>query len=132
MTSPTPDLEQLAALQKWNDATLDDLMANPKKYGLPTFQEFQREPGKYRQPEDGDFGWVEKGSDLLRGVIKSHSYECLGYKAKNLETCERIAKDHGLGIMDLDMKPELVQENAGKYSVLVRFTRKHDAQEPKA
>ena len=34
---------------KFSDATLQDLVDNPTKFGVPTFEEFSKNPEKYRQ-----------------------------------------------------------------------------------
>ncbi len=91
--------------------------------GVPTFEEFCRNRDKYLAPVD-DFDLVDKGSRTMKNV-KRHVYEIEGYRAKSLEEVEKIASSQGIPIRELDYRPQIIPQGAGKCDIVVRFLPKH-------
>ncbi len=87
---------------------MEDVMMDPKRYGVPTFAEFCKNPDKWRKAEDLLFASISNGGDLVRSFIKDMEFEFMGYKTKSLEEIERIAKNEGYNIADLTMKPHFM------------------------
>ena len=107
------------------DLQLEDLLNNPKAYGLPTFEEFAAKPEKWRQSAERIFEMVDIGStNGLKNVVAKHEYEILGYKCNSLEEDERVAKNEGIALASLEIKPEILPQGGGKCNILVRFTKK--------
>jgi len=100
--------------------TLEDLMDNPKKYGLPTLAEFARNPAILRGAADELFANVDKGSAILGKQVREHRYYWRGIKMDSLERVQKAAMDDmGLGVDALTVKPELERGTAGKYIIHV-------------
>lgn len=92
--------------------------------GFPTFDEFKKNPDKYRSRKDEVLASADHGSIDLRSLVRTHKYEIEGYRCDNLETVERVAKDEGIDLGQLEMKPEIIPIGAGKCDILVRFVKK--------
>lgn len=106
------------------DATWEELSANPEKFGLPSFDRWAKEREKFMGTEDEVFASADKGSTLLSRSVQRHIYEIEGYRCKNLEEVERVAREQGINLKALDYRPQLVQSGAGKYDIIVRFVSK--------
>lgn len=93
------------------DTDLADVSKNPKKYGLPTFEEFAKNPDKYRLKKEYALDAIDKGTSLFRNVshhvykIKTKSgmiYDC----GESLEKAQYIAKQEGFDLTELKCCPE--------------------------
>lgn len=113
---------------KIEDATWEEFSSNPEKFGFPAFDRWEKEREKYLGKDDEILASADKGSELLSRSVKRHIYELEGYRCKNLEEVERVAKEQGINLKGLDYRPQLVQAGAGKYDVIVRFVSKTDRQ----
>lgn len=113
--------------QDLSDLTVEDLAADPKKYGLPTLQEFMKDPERYRNQFDAEarLGTIDNGSVLLKN-IKRHIYFVNGYKCKNLEEAQVTAKNMGYVLGESNPKPEIVRSTDGKFEIHVRFEFKNN------
>ena len=104
---------------------MDDVTDFLKKVGFPSFDEFSRNVEKYMGRDDDRLSEVDRGhTDAIKTVVKRQVYEIEGYKCKTLEEVERIAKDRGIPLRELDYRPQLIPLGAGKADVLVRFVSK--------
>lgn len=95
-------------------------------WGAPTFEEFCRNPEKWRGREDDSLASADVGSQTLKGMVKKHIYEIEGYRCKSLEEVERVARNQGIPIRELDYRPELIPIGAGKCDILVKFVSKQE------
>lgn len=103
---------------------MDEIFENPNKFGVPTFEQFSKNPDKYRRPVEGLFETADKGSTVLKGLIKEHVYEIMGYRTKSLEEVQRIMRNEGANPDDYEMRPELERLTAGKLRAIVRIVKK--------
>lgn len=104
------------------ELTIEDLERDPHKFGLPTFEEFSKNPEKWRKVPDELFALVDVGStNGLKNLVVAHEYEVSGYKCKTLEEVERVALNEGMDIKMMDIKPEVIPLGGGKCNILVRF-----------
>ncbi len=104
---------------------MDDISEYLKKAGFPSFEEFSRNVEKYMGRDDDRLAEVDAGhGNALSKVVKKQTYEIEGYKCKTLEEVERIAKEKGIPLRELDYRPQLIPLGAGKADVLVRFVSK--------
>lgn len=102
--------------------TVDDVLANPGKFGVPTFEEFSKNPAKYRDSVQARLGRIDKSSVTLNGLIEKQTYKVAGYECKTLEEAERIAKNEGIDLMRCKLCPQIVQGSmAGKYRIIVEL-----------
>jgi hypothetical protein len=111
-------------LENIKTADLSDVMDNPKKYGVPTFEEYARNRDKWIGKHDDQFAWIDKGTTILKKRISTQKYSIFGYRADSLEECERIANAEGCNISQLEIKPELTQDSAGQLILNVRMEKK--------
>jgi hypothetical protein len=114
-------------LSKFIDASLEDLMDNPASFGAPSFEEFSRDPDRFRNRQDHLLAIADDGSKLeglkkRLGVIR---WEIDDYKMDNPEQIERYCKDEGIDMLnDLELKPFLVEGVSGKIDLVNRYSRK--------
>lgn len=101
-----------------------EMFDNPEDFGLPTFEEFARNREKYMGREDDRLCEVERGSQTMRNRVSRHVYELEGYRCRSLEEVERIAKEQGIPLKELDYRPQVVGAGAGKFDLIVRFISK--------
>lgn len=96
-----------------------------KSMGVPSFEEFEKDPDKYRKKfygsEDDTLAWDDKGSTILKGKVKKHHYEVEGYKCKNLEEVQRVAHNMGYKMSDLKAIRELVPHAGGWCDIRVKY-----------
>lgn len=104
-------------------ATVDDLAANPHKYGLPTMEEYAQDPERFKMLMSADdfMAQIDRGSQTLSRHVTGHEYWVGPYKCDSLEQAERILKEHGQSVTAQTFEPDLVQEAGGKYTVKVKF-----------
>lgn len=110
----------------FRDATFQDVLDDPNKYGVPTFEEFKRNPEKWLGKDDDIFSSADASfsNKDMRKFVKKHIYEIEGYKCSSLHEVEKIAKDHDIPIKELDYRPEMIPQGGGKWDVKVRFVPK--------
>lgn len=80
---------------------LDELIKN---HGFPTFQEFAKNPEKWRKSREDIFESIQDGStSYLLGKVK---YFWRGiYEAESLEKLQNIAQNEGYEGCELEMQP---------------------------
>jgi hypothetical protein len=95
---------------------------------LPTFDEFKRNRDFYMKKfygtEEDTLAWADAGSTMLKEYVQRHVYEIEGYRCKSLEEVERIARQQGIALKDLDYKPVIVPQAGRKCDLLVKFMSK--------
>jgi len=110
----------------FQDADLEMMIRDPHRFGVPTFEEFRKNPDKYKMPKD----WLlqaisdQPGKSQIGHLVRKVVYRCLGFDCSTLEEVERVAANEGLHLTDLDIRPQMIQDLAGKYVVRVDFVRK--------
>lgn len=107
-----------------NDTTIEDIMKEPSKYGMPTFSQFKNNRHKYLGRPDEKLSQADAGSQILGRYVKRQTYECMGYKCKTIEEVERVALQHGIEIKDLVYHPELIPLGGNWADLHVRFFSK--------
>jgi len=105
------------------ELTLEDIYADPNRFGLPTFDEFVKRPERYRESPTRLFDSVERGSQIrgLRDLIQREEFYIDGYKARSLEDVERIANNQGYRLDQLEIKPQIIPQGNGKCIVRTHF-----------
>lgn len=102
------------------ELTIDDLQNDPKKYGLPTFEEFCQNPDKWRMAKDRAWELLDVGSVAMKNQIAEHVYYVAGYKCQSLEMAQRVLEDEyglkeAIDLKSLGVKIELEDLSMGKY-----------------
>lgn len=110
--------------------TLEDIIENPKAYGaalginVPTFDEFRKNPDKYKTGPLSLLEVAEQGPLNFRRHLRTIRYHIGGEEVKTLEAVEQRAKDLGWDLLRMEMKPELEQVTGGRIDVHVKFVQK--------
>lgn len=108
----------------FSDVTAEDVFKDPKKFGLPTFEEWPKVREKWLKTLNGEFGLIDAAGANTKHVTKKINYQYGMYKTARLEEMENILNNEGLTIHDVEWKPEFVNELGQKADILVRFIKK--------
>lgn len=88
---------------------LEDMLALLVPMGFPTFDQFKKNPDKYRIGVEQLFESADGSTTMGREKLATQTYywrdqyDC----GTSLEKVERIAKEEGYGIGDLEMQPKV-------------------------
>jgi hypothetical protein len=107
---------------------IDDILEKPSRFGLPTFEEFKKNPEKYLGRDDEALASVDEAGFMLKNILKRVKFEIEGYRCKTLEEVERVAKNQGIPLKELDYYAQLVPQGGGNCDVVVKFMSKSDLQ----
>lgn len=110
-------------VNKISKADISDLASNPKKYGLPTLEEFAKNPEIFNAALTPDelMAQIDRGSQNLNRHVTSHEYYVGDYKCDSLEQAERVLSQMGKTATTQNMKPEIIDLGAGKCKIRVTF-----------
>ena len=113
-------------LSHFTNATVEDLVADPKKYGAPTFEEFCKNREKFFGRWDDAFVAVDKGSQNLDKIVKGYKYEVIGVECNSLEQVETRCRDVGIDLegRGFDIKPRIIDLGGRVCEVIVNFVPK--------
>lgn len=114
----------------WESAATNDLMANPEKYGAPTFEQFKARRDHYKKNHNTSFGNIERGGEIANRFTKKQIYEINGYRCKTLEEVEKVALSMGLNLQTLsnNYQAQFLPLGGGQAEVLVKFMTPEDRQ----
>ena len=115
------DDRKFEALQ---EAAIQDMVHTPSKFGAPTFEQFKANRDHYVGREDDIMTKVDRGSELLKSRIKKYKFEVFNYRCKTLEEAEKVIRNNGFKLSDMEMAPELIPLNSYDCDMLVRFVLK--------
>ena len=106
-----------------SNAEVSDLEANPTKYGLPTKEQFMKNPERYRMKMTADelMAQIDTGSNTLSGMVQKYEWYVEGYQCKSLEAAERVMQSMGHTVLNCKLIPEVIPEGAGKCKIKVTF-----------
>lgn len=105
--------------------TVEEVLANPGKYGVPTVQEFAKNPDKWRDTLDKKLARFDQSTQTFKNIVEKQTYKIAGYEVRTLEEVERIARDEGIRLLDCNFAPQIVPSgNNGKCKIVVEFRRK--------
>ena len=116
------------------DTDFEDLIINPARFGAPTFEEFIRNPDRYRNDSELIFSTADEGSRLLKKMTETqYYYYNWQYKTKKLEEIHKIILNEGYTLDDMDVEPQ-VQDGKmqGKIIVHVNYVLKKDIRDKKS
>lgn len=106
---------------KFQDATVEDILQDPNKFGAPTLEQFKQNREKYLGRADHWFQAVDKGSSALSRRVKKHIYKLKGYRVESLEKLEQIAESMGLDPFKLVPRPQVEDVGGGWCNLIVTF-----------
>lgn len=109
---------------------LDDMLAVLIPAGFPTFDQFKKDPDKYRVAGNHLFESADASTITLRKALSKQKYCWRNeYKCKSLEQLETIAKNEGYSVDDLEMQPKvysLTGTNQEDIEIVVHFWPKDE------
>lgn len=111
------------------DLTLEDMLEVLIPMGFPTFDEFRKNPDKWRESKSSFFESIDRSMVHDRkNLAKQKIYWRYGKEAFTLEKLEGVCKDNGYEIDQVDMLPFRMKNSSGtgKDEVLVRVFPKHE------
>lgn len=105
----------------------DDVEVDPTKFGFPSFEEFRKNPDKWRENPEGVFATIEKGTTIYKDYIRSHKYEVYHYRCDTLEEAQSVTRSMGFKDSELTWKANMQDLGGQKCDLLVRIMSKEDA-----
>lgn len=106
------------------DFSFNDILDNPEAYGLPTFEDFQKNPAKWKRRPEDEINAIDRGDPMLGCFQKYYIQTRTGrrYGPYSLELIESIAVDEGLNIHhDFIKDPQLRPDGSGGFYNEVTF-----------
>lgn len=115
----------------WSKVTVEDLAANPHRFGLPTFQEYQAARHKWNPSMDADSAMVaiSDGPQRFRRDLNKIKYQVNGEDVLE-DHVERALGNHGFTLADIDLENRnsklkkeinMVPLGGGKFDLVVNF-----------
>lgn len=106
-----------------------EILANPHKFGAPTFEEFCTAPDKYRRAMEQVMVAPDMGTSAFPQLVKTQRYffrDAAGkaHKCKTLDAVHKVAQSEGVTLDQLDYDPQVVPTGDGKCEIHVTFFRK--------
>jgi hypothetical protein len=84
--------------------------------GFPTFDQFQKEPDKYRGGWEEIFACIENGPDILRNATKGkHVLKVVGRRVESIGQMIRVARDMGFDLKKMTFEVNLEKASGGKF-----------------
>lgn len=85
-----------------DDIEMKDIVANPKKFGAPTFEEYCRNRDKFSptMTEKDHLAAIDNGGQNLKRYTKCKVFEVLGQQFNSLEKAEKFCREYGIPIKD--------------------------------
>ena len=102
-----------------------DFIKNPDKYGFCTFEQFRKNPSKWRARPEQALESIEGAGTLYKSQIRKMTYELEGYRCDTLEDVQSQAGQMGFRDQDLVFFPVRHNHLAGKFDMLVRIFHKN-------
>lgn len=108
-------------MQQPPEVTIEDIQNNPHKYGVPTFEEFVKNPKKYSPgiSEEEHLAIIDNGGQNLKRYTKTKVFQVLDQKFKTLERAQEFCRDHGITIKDWKVVTYNVGGQVGEERVII-------------
>lgn len=122
-------MKPATGISNFENATIEDIQANPSKYGAPTFAEFRANPDRYRKKREHAYVQIDQGATgKLTYWISTQKYfvEVDGkrFETKSLEKAQEVAHNEGITEDRLEWISELIPVSGTKAEVHVTLKRK--------
>jgi len=106
------------------DTTVDDILSDPKKFGLPTFKEYCTKPGlrdKLMGQDEHKLNVVDAGSQNLNRYPIDMRLRFNGFEFDCMEHLQQAAKDEGFNPWELEFTSQVVDQTANKLKIIVEY-----------
>lgn len=113
----------------FSSLTIEDLAANPGKFGIPTFEQFCANPDRYRRKRTMSMDMLSNGPRQFRRDLNKIIYKINGHEMPE-DHVERALGDHGYTLADIDLlnrgtrlkkEVNMIPLGGGKYDIVVNF-----------
>lgn len=104
--------------------SMEQLLADPGRYGFCTFDDFRKNPAKWKPDPLQSFTSVEQAGTLFKKNIKKMKYEIEGYACDTLEAVQMTARQMGYREKDLEYRILIDPLGGGKVNMVVKFFHK--------
>lgn len=109
-----------------SDIELDEALPALIAMGFPTFDQFRKDPDKYRKGKDEVLASADVSSHTFKDQVKRQVYMWRDkYTCKTLEQLETICKSEGFDPKDLQMRPIVKPVNGtshqGQVEIVIQF-----------
>jgi len=104
--------------------TIEEVMLDPHRYGMPTLEEFSKDPSKWKNPSEYLLEQVDKGSKILTSGFKKYTFEIAGYRCVSLEEVQFVATCEGLDWATMEIKPMVIPGSFGESRIHVKFEQR--------
>jgi hypothetical protein len=118
-------------MEQNSDFNLGDYEPFLRSIGFPTFDEFRKNPDKWRKRPDELLISADGSTQAFRDQVERHRYMWRDqYSFGSLEQIERVCREEGYSTEDLEMEP-LVKplhgsSKQGKVEIVIRFWPKDE------
>lgn len=114
-----------------SDIDIVDAMPELIKMGFPTFDQFRKNPDKYRKGREEIFESADQSSITFKNSVKRQVYMWKDqYTCKTLEQLETICKNEGFTPSDLQMRPIVKPvsgtSNQNQVEIVIQFWPKDE------
>lgn len=108
--------------------TVEDVLQNPKLYGLRPLDEYLKGKGNLNarlSTDDAKLSRIDKSTQVFRNGVKKHIYYFEHYKCRSLEEVQMICANEGIPFGKLEIKPQIIPDrnDPDKCDLLIRFER---------
>lgn len=106
------------------------IIADPKAFGAPTFEEFCNNKDKIINDHEQRYIAVDMGGTAIQMLVSKYKYFFRSmhtgkrYKCKTIDEVNKVAHSEGVSDKDLDYDPQIIPIGAGKCNIHVTFFRK--------
>ena len=104
--------------------TPSDVMSDPTRFGLPTFDNFKKNPERYLGQVEDLLSCLEKGSEILGGYVRKHIAYVEGYRVRSYEEAQRVLRNMGIREDDIEWTANCVNMVAGKCDLEIKIFSK--------
>jgi hypothetical protein len=114
--------------------TVDDILARPHKYGLPTFAEYVKKREQILDRSGDLISQIDAGKTALNesGYLRKIKFQYGKHVADSMEKFERILDSEGIDIADLEIMPRVIPEGSYKCTIIVEYMTQPEFQRRRA
>lgn len=102
------------------------ILKDPRKFGLPTFKDFCKNPDKYKYKLEDMLAAADASTQILKDQLTKQEYVVRGRKCATLTEVTHIAEEEGVDLLNCEICPQLLPSDNDplKYKICVEFKEK--------
>ena len=99
--------------------TVEDIIRDPNAYGMPSFDQFRKDPDKFRDSEGARMGRLDQGSRVFNNLVEKQTYKYKKWETTSLEEFQRVLKNEGKDFMNMKLCPQVIPTKGGKCEIVI-------------